>query len=149
VRLMVLRLSELLRTTLVPQEIDLEFVRGYLDLEKMRLNGRLGLRWKIESGTGEVLVPQLILQPLVENAILDGVSCSREVGWVEIGARRTGNSIELRIGNSVGGKSPGGMGVGSKNTEARLKFLYAEEHQFSFEVDKNRAATAKLVFPAM
>jgi two-component system LytT family sensor kinase len=92
VRLMILRLSDLLRTTLehgaadlVSLEKELEFARAYLDLEKMRLDGRLEVHWKIDDGTGRVLVPQLILQPLVENAIVHGVSCSREGGWVEIG----------------------------------------------------------------
>jgi sensor histidine kinase YesM len=88
----------------------------------MRLDGRLDVHWMIENGAGHVLVPQLILEPLVENAIVHAVSCSRE-----------------------GGR----MGVGLKNTRAWLKFLYPGEHQFSFAVDKKQVATAKQVFPAM
>src|SRR5208282_4567568 len=82
---MVIKLSNLLRTALQHDSSDLvtlqqeiKFIEAYIDLEKMRLGARLEVRWRIQPGTEEVLVPQMILQPLVENAILHGIACCRE-----------------------------------------------------------------------
>lgn len=153
---MIVKLSSLLRTTLehgnsdlIPLAEELKFVREYLDLEKMRLGPRLEVRWRVEANTGHLLVPQLILQPLVENAIRHGVACSREGGWIEIAAQRSNGYCELRVRNSVGGKRPAGTGVGLRNTEARLKCLYAEEGRFSFALAPDQTATATLLLPSL
>lgn len=152
---MVLQLSNLLRTALHHGSSDLvrlreevKLVEAYLDIEKMRLGTRLEVRWKLDGDTRDVLVPQLVLQPLVENAILHGIACSREGGWLEIASRKIGELIELRIQNTVGGKRTGGMGVGQKNTEARLKHLYSGKAAFSFTLTEDHLATVTLVFPA-
>jgi signal transduction histidine kinase len=152
---MVLQLSNLLRTALHHGSSDLvrlreevKLVEAYLDIEKMRLGTRLEVRWKLDGDTRDVLVPQLVLQPLVENAILHGIACCREGGWLEIASRKIGELIELRIQNTVGGKRTGGMGVGQKNTEARLKHLYSGKATFSFALTEDHLATVTLVFPA-
>ncbi len=67
----------------MPEELKL--AEAYLDIEKMRLDGRLEVRWKTQPGTGHQLVPQLILQPLIENAIVHGIACSRDGGWLRLG----------------------------------------------------------------
>jgi two-component system, LytTR family, sensor kinase len=92
---MVLKLSSLLRTVLqdgtadlIPLEEEWKFAETYLDIEKMRLGERLEIRWKVQPGMQQLLVPALILQPLVENAILHGAACSRDGGWVEIDPAR-------------------------------------------------------------
>jgi hypothetical protein len=152
---MVIKLSSLLRTALQHDSSDLttlqqeiKFIESYIDLEKMRLGTRLEVRWKIHPGTEEVLVPQMILQPLVENAILHGIACCREGGWIEIVSRRTEDFLELQVQNSVGGKSQRGIGLGQKNTAARLKYLYSDEATFSFTIAEDRVATSILVLPA-
>jgi two-component system sensor histidine kinase AlgZ len=106
------------------------------------------VRWNIHPGTEEVLVPQMILQPLVENAMLHGIACCREGGWIEIVSRRAESLLELQVQNSVGGKSQRGMGLGLKNTAARLKYLYSDEATFSFAVGGDHVATSTLVLPA-
>jgi two-component system, LytTR family, sensor kinase len=118
-RLMVLKLSNLLRAAiqdgisdLIPLDDELKFAREYLDIEKMRLEERLEVRWQIEPGTGRFLVPSLILQPLIENSIVHGVACSREGGWIEIAARHPGNRLELSVDNSVRGRGAAGSGLG-------------------------------------
>jgi two-component system sensor histidine kinase YesM len=78
---LIVKISSLLRTAfeygnadLITLDEKLKFVEDCLDLEKMRLENRLQLRWRISPDTRPVLVPQLVLQPLVENAILHGVA---------------------------------------------------------------------------
>src|SRR5258708_1269958 len=113
---MVLKLSNLLRTALqygnsdlITLDGELKFTEAYLDIEKMRLNGRLEVRWKIQPDTCQLLVPQLILQPLVENAIVHGISSCRQGGWLEIASRHLEDLIELNIRNSVGGEGQSGL----------------------------------------
>jgi len=153
---MVIELSNLLRMSLqhgssdlVTLEEEIKFLDSYLGLEKMRLGTRLEIRRSIGPGTLSVLVPQLILQPLVENAILHGIACCREGGWLEIAARRADGSLQLEIRNSVGGKRHNGTGLGLKNTRARLTYLYSNEATFSFAVFDDHIATATLVLPAV
>lgn len=152
---MVIKLSSLLRTALQHESADLvtlqqeiKLIESYIDLEKMRLGTRLDVRWKIYPETEDVLVPHMILQPLVENAILHGIACCRAGGWIEIVSRRANGLLELQVQNSVGGKSQRGMGFGLKSTAARLKYLYSDEATFSFTVSEERVATSKLVFPS-
>ena len=120
---MIVKLSNLLRTALessgsdlIPLREELKFIGEYLDLETMRFGSRLRVDWSIDPSTGAMLVPQLILQPLVENAIRHGIASSRENGWVEVASRRRKNAVELQIRNSVGPGKPKGMGLGLHNT---------------------------------
>lgn len=150
----VLKLSGLLRTSLEYGSSDLisfaeelDFVRSYLEIEQMRLEERLRISWDVDLETRETLVPQLILQPLVENAILHGISCCREGGWIGIVSRKAGDRVELEIRNSIGGKSQEGLGLGHRNTTARIKHLYANEGTFVFRIDPDNVAVATLTFP--
>jgi sensor histidine kinase YesM len=153
---MIVKLSSLLRTAvehgssdLIPLSSELKFVENYLELEKMRFGPRLKVNWSIQPGTGPMLVPQRILQPLVENAIRHGVAASREGGWVNIAAQRRNGLFELSVENKVGAKRPRGTGVGLRNTEARLKYLYGDEAYFSFHEGGDQIATATLRLPAL
>jgi len=153
---MVVKLSSLLRRTLehsssdlIPLREELKFAREYLDLEKMRLGARLTVDWLIGPDTEHTLVPQLILQPLVENAVRHGIACSRDGGWVQIMSQKRAGELELRIRNSVGGKRTAGMGVGLKNTDARLRYLYSDEAAFAFTEAEDHTATATIVLPAL
>jgi two-component sensor histidine kinase len=94
---MIARLSELLRRTLdrgdvqeVPLREELDFLRGYLEIEQMRFPDRLTVTFDIEPKTNELLVPHLILQPLVENALRHGIMPREEAGRIEISARLIG-----------------------------------------------------------
>jgi sensor histidine kinase YesM len=134
---------------LIPLREELKFVREYLDLEAMRLGTRLNVEWSIDSDTGSTLVPQLILQPLVENAVRHGIACSRDGGWVEITSKKSAGTLELCIRNSIGGKRTPGLGVGLRNTDARLRYLYADEATFAFTETDDHTATATLRLPAL
>jgi two-component system LytT family sensor kinase len=151
---MVVKLSSLLRCTLehsgsdlIPLGAELTFVREYLDLETMRLGTRLTVIWSIAPETERTLVPQLILQPLVENAVRHGIACSREGGWVEITSQKRAGTLELRIRNSTGGGRTAGTGVGLRNTDARLRCLYADEATFAFAETEDHTASATIVLP--
>jgi two-component system, LytTR family, sensor kinase len=162
---MVLKLSSLLRTVLqdgtadlIPLEEELKFAEAYLDIEKMRLGERLEIRYNVQAGLGQLLVPPLILQPLVENAIVHGVACSREGGWLAIGIRRVEKGIEMSVRNSVRGKGTPGSGLGLENTAARLKYLYADEARMDFAIgmeggcgrsDGHAVAVGTIVLPAL
>jgi two-component system LytT family sensor kinase len=153
---MVLSVSNLLRTALQCASSDvtsldeeLKFVEDYLGVEKMRLEDRLEVRWQIDPAARPLLVPQLIMQPLVENAIFHGVACCRGGGWIEISSRRAGGVLQIVIRNSVGGKQQAGMGLGLQNVRARLKHLYEDEATLCFDQGSDGVATATLALPAI
>ncbi len=152
---MVIRLSYLLRAALrhgssdlIRLDDEIAFIQAYLDLEKMRLGPRLETLWQIGPGTRELLVPQMILQPIVENAVRHGIACCRTGGWLEITSRRSENTLEIEVRNSVGGNKQSGMGVGISNTKGRLRHLYGDEATFSFLLAEGNVATASLSVPA-
>ncbi len=153
---MLVKLSSLLRialdrggSDLIPLRAELKWVSEYLDLEKMRFGARLTVTWAIEPGTESLLVPQLILQPLVENAIRHGIANSREKSWVEITSQRKGELLELKVRNNIGARCKEGTGLGLRNTEARLRHLYGDQAVFSFALTDDRTATSKLVLPTL
>jgi two-component system LytT family sensor kinase len=153
---MIVKLSNLLRTALdrdnsdlIPLEGELRFVREYLDLEKMRFGSRLKIEWQIAPETCRLLVPQMILQPLVENAIRYGVSSSREGGWVEVTTSASNGILNIRVRNSVSGETSNGTGVGLRNVEGRLKYLYSGDASLRLTVAEDRTASASLALPAL
>jgi LytS/YehU family sensor histidine kinase len=97
--------------------------------------------------TSFLFVPQLILQPLIENAIVHGIACCREGGWLEIGSRKSGRWLELYVQNSVRGHSDPGTGLGLANTKARLEHLYGGEGSLQFSV-RGDSAEAVVRIPA-
>jgi two-component system LytT family sensor kinase len=150
------KLSTLLRialshsgTDLVELVDELKFLESYLDLEQLRLGPRLRSAIQVPSQSRNALIPQLILQPLIENAIVHGVACSREGGWIEICAATSGDRLQIQVRNSVAGQSERGMGLGIPNVKARLRHLYAEDASFDFSISEDKVACASLVVPAL
>ena len=155
---MIVKLSNLLRTSLdrdnsdlVPLEDELKFVREYLDLEKMRFGSRLTVRWLVAPEICRLQVPQMILQPLVENAIRHGIATSREGGWVEIAAHVKDGilNIEVRNSNNATATTSNGTGVGLRNVEARLRYLYAGGAGLHLTFPDDRTATVSLTLPVL
>jgi two-component system, LytTR family, sensor kinase len=138
---MLVRLSELLRTALahtsdkeVSLREELEFVRAYLELEQMRLGERLTIELKIDPDTLEARVPNMLLQPLVENAIRHGVAAVRSGGKVDMAAARVDDRLRITIGNdgpplTSTSQRKTGSGTGLSNTRARLRQLYGDSYQ--------------------
>ncbi|MGA2921568.1 MAG: histidine kinase [Candidatus Sulfotelmatobacter sp.] len=153
---MIIKLSSLLRTSLdrdssdlIPLEEELRFVKDYLDLETMRFGSRLKIRWSIAPGICRLLVPQMLLQPLVENSIQHGVASAREGGWIEISANVENGLLLIQIRNSVGGKTSTGSGLGLRNAEARLKYLYSGDANLRLTIAEDHTATVRLCLPAL
>ncbi len=153
---MIIQLSNLLRkaldrdsSDLIPLDEELKFLREYLDLEKMRLGNRLKVDWKVAPEACPLLVPQMILQPLAENAIRHGIASAREGGWMEIVASVREGSLIVKLCNSVGGSASNGTGVGLRNAQARLKYLYSGDARLQLEVSDDRVATVVLSVPAL
>jgi two-component system, LytTR family, sensor kinase len=152
---MLLTLAGLLRKVLKHSSTDLisfgeelTFVESYLQLEQMRLGRRLEVRWRIAAEAQTALVPQLLLQPLIENAVVHGVANTRGGGWIEIEAHLREARLVIVIRNSVGDSSRSGTGLGIANTRSRLKFLYGEDATFDFDLTHSNAAVARLAVPA-
>jgi two-component system, LytTR family, sensor kinase len=156
----VVRLGDLLRLSLqnessdlIPLRREIEVLKVYLDIQQTRFQDRLTIRLDVDSGLGEALVPNLILQPLVENAIKHGIAAKPGAGRIEIRAWREGQTrLGLRVrddgpGPSEGGRHGGGEGVGLRNTRDRLKLLYASDHAFAFQGAPGRGCEVSLAFP--
>lgn len=131
-------LSRFLRNTLTasteglaPLSRELETQLVYLDLEKVRFADRLSVQVETDPETTGALVPTLILQPLVENAIKHGLARAIDGAEIRIGARRDGGNLHLWVEDNAmtegGGLRPAGFGIGLENTRARLNTLYGEE----------------------
>jgi LytS/YehU family sensor histidine kinase len=153
---MLLTLASLLRTVLKHGSCDLirvreelEFVRAYLCLEQMRLGTRLAVRWQISPEAEGALIPQLLLQPLVENAIVHGIAPARDGGWIAIEAAVRDGRLFVEISNSIAGTSHPGLNIGLVNVKARLQHLYSDDAAFEFRIEADtKTALARLALPA-
>jgi len=152
-------LSDLLRYTLesagkqeVPLREELEFLELYLDIQQMRFSDRLQVEMRVEPEVFDAMVPNLILQPLVENAIRHGVSRRAGSGTVGVSARRDNGSLRISIyDDGLGLKRDDGSatveGVGLSNTRARLAQLYGERQRFSISEREGGGVEANLIIP--
>ena len=135
--LMVERLSDLLRVTLRKvgvQEVELaeelEYLRAYLDIEQVHFGDRLRVEYRIDAAALDVLVPTLILQPLVENAIRHGLEPVTTRGTLTIDAQADGDTLWLRVRDDGAGLPKTWRrreGVGLTNSRSRLDRLYGEQ----------------------
>jgi sensor histidine kinase YesM len=114
---------------------ELEFLRSYLEIEQTRFQDRLKVRIEIDPESLEAQVPNLILQPLVENAIRHAVAPRATTSTVEIRAERRNGQVKLQVRDDGSGmsemmKTNAVNGIGLSNTRARLEKLYGAAHQF-------------------
>jgi two-component system, LytTR family, sensor kinase len=156
-RSMILHLSNLLRRSarygdadLVTLEDDLQFARDYLSIEQMRLGERLEVRWDIQPDTRQLLVPQFLLQPLLENAVKHGIAPNPEGGWMEMSSAQQRDTLRVRVRNSTASAEPSrnGGGVGLSNMQARLRCLYGDDAELSFGLEHG-VATTSLILPRL
>jgi two-component system LytT family sensor kinase len=152
---LLVRLGELLRQVLqssnrpeVTLSEELEFIRGYVDIEQMRLGERLRVNWDIAPNALQARVPSLVLQPLVENAIQHGIAAAAGPGTLSIAARLEGDSLLVEVRDNGPGlvrttEQP--QGIGLANTRARLQRLYGERQSFEFHAGEG--LTVRLRIP--
>ena len=154
---MIARLSDLLRYTLesteaqeVPLERELDFLKRYLEIQQTRFGERLVVRMDIVADTLEALVPNLVLQPLVENAIAHGVAPHSRRGAIVLSSRKLGEVLELEVRDNGAGLRQNQVfkeGVGISNTRARLEQLYGDRFQFEFTKATEGGLAVKIVIP--
>ncbi len=140
---MIGHLSDFLRLTLksadaqeVPLESELAFLQAYLAIMKARFEERLEVAMDVPPEARSGLVPHLILQPLVENAVAHCMDDPGRPGRIRVSAAREGDRLRVRIEDNGPG-SPGGLeealgrGVGLSNTASRLRHLYGDGHRLA------------------
>ncbi len=143
---MVSRLASFLRFSLdndpmlkISLAQELKAIQLYLDIEKVRFEERLGLKLDIEEGAQKALIPSLLLQPLVENAIKYAIAQAEDGGNLCIAARVFAGELLIEVSDDgpgvalVDGNIPGANGVGLRNTRERLQELYGEHQSFKLE----------------
>ncbi len=141
---MLSRLSSFLRFTLVNEasarvtlEKEVETLKLYLDIEKMRFEDRLRPSFEIDEDACDALIPSLLLQPLVENAIKYAVTPKEEGADIRVRAQLLGSRVRISVadtGPGMGGTKPSkatsSTGVGMANTRERLTQAYGPDHRF-------------------
>jgi hypothetical protein len=138
---MVSRLSSFLRYSLdndpmqkITLRQELKALKLYLDIEKVRFEERLELQLEIDPEAEDALIPSLLLQPLVENAIKYAIARTEEGGQLRIAAKVFAGELLMEVGDNgpgvdlVDGQIPGASGVGLRNTRERLQELYGPHH---------------------
>jgi two-component system sensor histidine kinase AlgZ len=155
---MIARLGDFLRATLedgqaheVPLADELSLTEHYLDIEKARLGDRLNMVLHIGPDVLRALVPHLLLQPLVENAIRHGIAPRREGGRVEVHIDRRHDHLHLRLCNE-GVAAPSGTasrptGVGLRNVRERLDKLYGDDHRFELSLATDGSCEVSIELP--
>ncbi len=157
VRRMIARLSELLRSTLEESheqetmvEKELEMLERYVEIMKIRYQGRLEVVTSVDPRIHEALVPSLILQPIVENAMKHGVDESAGDARITIDVQRDADQVVLRVTDSGAGPALVAVpsnGVGLRNTESRLEQLYGDKASFTLAAAPGGGAVAEVRVP--
>jgi two-component system, LytTR family, sensor kinase len=155
VRRMISRLSDLLRHTIdshaadeVPLSDELGFLKRYIEIMEVRFQGKLQVEVEVPLETQEALVPNLVLQPIVENALEHGVNRRTGEGHVRIEARRDGEALTLIVtDNGPGLEGEAKRGVGLTNTRARLEQLYGDAASLTIVNGAEAGAVATVTIP--
>jgi LytS/YehU family sensor histidine kinase len=157
---MVTRLSSFLRYSLdndpmqkITLDQELAALKLYLDIEKVRFEERLSLELDIAEEASQAVIPSLLLQPLVENAIKYGIARAEEGGKLRIAARVFAGDLLLELSDDgpgvelVDGLIPQANGVGLRNTRERLQELYGSQHSFRLSKTSPHGLTVNIRIP--
>jgi two-component sensor histidine kinase len=158
VRRMISRLGDLLRHTLeesneaeITLDRELELLRRYLDIMEVRFQGALDVRIQRDPSIAAALVPNMVLQPLVENAFKHGLSEMTAGARLEVSAQRIGDELILEVRDNGRGVVPSttDSGIGLRNTVDRLQALYADAQSFTLRNrdDGTLGAVARVALP--
>lgn len=156
---MLIRLADLLRLSLdrtdrqyVSLKNEIDFLQKYLEIEQKRFGDRLRVSMHIDPATLDASVPNLLLQPLVENAVKHGIAPKVGGGVIEVASRREGDDLRLIVKDNGDGMSRQALnefntGVGLSNTRARLEHLYGGRHAFTLETPIGGGLSVTIVVP--
>jgi two-component sensor histidine kinase len=133
---------------------EMKFLHRYFEIERIRFQGRLQVEIAISAGCENALVPSLILQPLVENAMKHGFSKTPDARLLRISARRDEHTLWLGVYNdgpylALNGSASesAGHGIGTQNTRARLQMMYGDAAQFTLTNTPPHGVTAEVRLP--
>jgi two-component system LytT family sensor kinase len=157
------QLARLLRSTLdenmsleIPLQREIAMTQEYIAIEKARLGERLNFILSISPETLDVLVPALLLQPLVENAIRHGIGRRAEGGTLRIEASRIGEQLNINVSDDgMGTQSPQSEeerergGIGLANTIERLRVLYGADHRLVVKWPAEGGCSIEVQFPCV
>jgi hypothetical protein len=152
------KLGDILRRVLrgdaeldTPLRDEIEFLRKYLEIEQVRFGDRLRVAWRLDPSSDSIRVPQLILQPLVENALRHGLSRRAGPGSLTIASRVHDRQLELVVADDGVGLPadfhPDAGRVGLANVRARLRQSYGEAARLSLAPGEHGGVTARIVLP--
>jgi two-component system LytT family sensor kinase len=155
---MLARLSDLLRCVLedveaqeVPLRRELEYLQLYLYIEQARFQDRLNVEISTDPAILDAALPQMGLQPIVENAIRHGIGGRSAAGMIRIGAARVNEMLEIRVQDDGPGfplaNTPMDKGIGLANTRARLHQLYGDEANLIIENGQQGGAVVTMTLP--
>src|SRR5258708_1990109 len=145
-REMCILLADFLRTTLrvggqqaITIEEELALIRGYLAIEKVRFGARVTMEGQVDHEALPVLLPPLLLQPLVENAIRHGIANLPEGGVISLNVQRNGGSVSIVVENSFDPDTPSKLktGMGLDNVRRRLHARYGDDASVSCGAEGN------------
>lgn len=146
-REMCISLADFLRTTLgmgektlIPLSEELELIHRYLAVEKVRFGARLTMEEQVEEATLTCIIPPLLLQPLVENAIVHGVAHLPEGGWIRLIAHAGGDRLTISVENNFDPdfRSSRRKGIGLANVRERIEARYGKTGSFLAKTDGDR-----------
>ncbi len=154
---MLLNLSRFLRRVAEPSPNPLAILRDeaevqrmYLEVEAVRFGEKLQVACNVSEQLGDCLVPTLLLQPVVENAIKHGIAKLPQGGWIYIDARRVGDTLRLSVEND-GPALPKSLGqtegIGIRNTRERLQVLYGAKAWLKLTSRPNGGARVEICLP--
>lgn len=153
---MLVALSHLLRESLSTSgeheralSTEIEVAKDYLMIEAYRLGDRLRVEWRIDDDCLSAMTPVLILQPLLENAIIHSIARSHEPGWLRITANARDGQLHLTVDNSrPADESPSpGYGIGLESVVTRLSIIHGDRASFAVDASVPDVFSARLVLP--
>lgn len=153
---MLVALSRLLRDSLSGKQDsersladEIALAKDYLMIEKFRLGERLCVEWLVDDAALQAQAPALILQPLIENAVIHSISRRKEPGWLRISARAKGQRLMITVNNS---RTPGeagapGSGLGLESIVSRLAILHGTNASLTIDTSEPEMYSARLDLP--
>jgi two-component system, LytTR family, sensor kinase len=141
-----------METQVLTLEDEMEFTRRYLEIERIRFHDRLAVEWDVDPQALKAEVPNLILQPLVENAMRHAVDSNSGASRIQVAAHLQDGQVVMEVRDDgkdlkkISGQN-GAAGLGLKNTRARLSELYGEDYSFSLSRRENEWTIAQIVIP--
>lgn len=118
---------------LVPVQQEVGLSKQYIALEKLRMNDRLRVEWRVEDIPDDALMPVLLLQPLLENAVYHGIEALVEGGVIHVRLHRDGDELRIEVENpcpQAGGAQHAGNKIALKNIRERLALLFDAEASY-------------------